>query len=616
MSYTLTSSLLSLSEHSELKNLASTAFVHSNSTDSIPDTDDSEDNENVQNVSEFYTDVQRSLKINGRYIIDKDGYILLDKDNNILPIGTPVTDEVKKRRFAKRLLPDDDTPLTEEELLVILNKAFPGKFGDTTHGQLVLSHYSQSILQFILAPLNASVQLHKRDFTFTENDAGIRPSEQDPYYSNIHYNKRDDETLFEIRLPHYIVVNEQLQTLKLPGGIWTFKLVEKGFQFSKAVLEDKTIFDIYVGKTPPKSLENFPAFSLINRIKHIFHTTYNPKSKGRTDVQAFLGFPDYSSRYRYLYERVESYPLGMLLTIPKNILKLLTEFAPSVVEQTAWFIIQRADRNIQNPVLKYMAVSVPAMVLGLAWSVRQITSRLTSPIRSFYKAYDVGKAIHPALGVTLGILSGLVTIAVFAAAAFGCTAGLAAVGVPHFAAAATWMASNTSVIGSSIAIAVTEIGAALTIGIGTDVAAVISGSVIASTIFAASVLLRDRFKNLLSWMYLKENHVNERHDKSLAVVDMNAAAKDAVKDKPEQTSTVDINNAILLASLALTPSKSVIEDFVTENESHRETGESTTIKNNSQTATNEISQNKETAISETSRNKESDIQPEESGLRP
>ena len=536
MAYLLTPELLRVSNNLILKDFAKNNFIYS---------------EIATDKDQLRADLMRNLHINGRLVAYDDGVVHLHRIlYSKAPMKTPqislppaqelvgalsVDETVDEDLGSYEIVaPDDSLPpgeiliknlragensLSDKGFSDIIAKAFPGHCNDKKHSDLIKLYYTQAIIFYAIAPLEGLAVNFHANYHISDSKPNTPPSQKKPYYANLYSDR--DSVYFEIEFPHYYV-NETASSksphpsshiLELHGSKWKFKLVENGFEFIEAQITDKIIFDMFLDKVPLE-FKNFPQYSLVARIDDAFNAMYNFKSKSRSNVEAFLGLPDTTNFYDSTFQRIIDNPLGSLrglIGLPKNILKLFTEFLPLAVEETANFVIDKTTKNINSTSLQVLILLAPMLVISLAFLVRQITSRLTSPVRTFKEAYQFGAKAHPIVGGILATLSAALSITLFTATAFGAAAAFAAAGVPAIAFGATWLASNTAVIGayaSTAASAIVWAASATTLTLSASTAAVIAGSFIAATVFATAIWVRDRVKTLAQWRFTKSTTVD------------------------------------------------------------------------------------------------------------
>lgn len=154
----------------------------------------------------------------------------------------------------------------------------------------------------------------------------------------------------------------------------------------------------------------------------IFSEIFNHDNRYSSNTAAFLGWPSDNSSTT-VKALTYIFTLGFLAPV-KNVLKLGLEFVPALIQQAAKTGLEKCNDFFRRESLGWR--HAPA---ALAWIIcgalyytmkvaRQITMRVTSPIRSIKEAYQFGKKAHPIVGVMLGVISGLVSLTAIGALAF------------------------------------------------------------------------------------------------------------------------------------------------------------------------------------------------------
>jgi hypothetical protein len=480
--YKLSQQRMKASTNSYIKNLVDADFVESYKNDNTP------------KATELYGDLCRGLKINGVSVVNHEGYFYVNDYNQFC---TRYDFDCQ----LKCLKPvPDASEITNEEFRKILDAEFPGSFGDLPFYRVLLQQYTQSIAYSAVAPLEEMAQ--KVNMHIGENVQGIndgRNKETNIYFKN-------NRVFMSIELAAYHIIDQTTgQEHVIEGSKWVYLLEENGFKLMHANIYNETAFSMFLGYDAPSSLPEYPDYSMSRHVRDAFHEIFNPDKNEKyytNDARAFFGMKsEANDDYNIMYEKIEK-PLGILLSIPKNILKLVTEFLPLVVEKAAWKLIQNMD-SIEIKFFR-LFMTIPYVIYGLAWVTRQIGSRLTSPLRTFREAYAAGNEYHPALGVAFATVSGLLTVGTLIATGFAASAIFASAGVSAFAAADIWLSTHTAAVGSFLVAASTKAATLLGVSISSTAASIVAGSAIVSAMVTSVIAIREQFKTALSYMFQRK----------------------------------------------------------------------------------------------------------------
>ena len=178
---------------------------------------------------------------------------------------------------------------------------------------------------------------------------------------------------------------------------------------------------------PAASAAPAPAPAAENRYQKSFNRIFSINDVPPANIaSAILEYPQKNTLAEWSYY---IFTAKFILAPVKNLLKVVAEYVPTVIQDTALYLNDGARKSytdanaIKNP-LAFAIVKAGAglgilatgAVFGLAKGVELLTGSVTSPMRSFRDAWR----IHPILGVT----SAVVSIATTAAVAFFATPAL------------------------------------------------------------------------------------------------------------------------------------------------------------------------------------------------
>jgi hypothetical protein len=474
-----------------------------------------------RDFAEARQDLKRSLKINGRYVTDARGKIFLDAHGKILTPGDSNAALEQHVNFDFDLSPARpgkkikesiaNSSLSNFELEQIMEHEFPGDIQGKSLARIFLSYYTQGALDLAIQPLGldiTKIDMTQYNSSVIIGDMPQRPNDPNSRNeTNVYF--KDGNVYLESHLKAYKVDHNGNSSLLVDGSKWTFQIVEGGFKFIKAEVHNKLIYDIFMGTRYPENLESFPAYPLKSRIRNAFHEIFNPQGYEGRDVAAFFGVK-FSAKdtYNQTLEKIEL-PFAVVLSIPKNIIKLFSEFFPLIVEKAAQMVIQKSADYFGNALLRNAAQVVPALIFALAWTVRQIGSRLTSPVASLKKAYAFGAKYHRGLGVALAGLSAIITLGTLVATGAAASAALASAGMPFLASAISWLTPHMTTLGSFLASTCVKAAAAVGISISTGSASLLAGSIVMAFIISTAITFRSMLKKGLSSFFDWNNNANQ-----------------------------------------------------------------------------------------------------------
>jgi hypothetical protein len=435
--------------------------------------------------AELQADAERQVQFGGKFLLDND------------------------KAAIQKLTPEQ----FNEEIAKLI---FPAGYANSqAQIDLLQKYYTQGFLFYASSTLGEAVLAQTKGKYVMGETTFLGRDKSGSYNVNVRYDSATDQVLLELVMNKYYVFDmANNEEYPMRGSQWVYELTPQGFRFRDANIEEKIIYDMILGRDELDSLEKIPTQTAIPTLRDqfnaAFHEVYNPNRISRNDVGAFVGLNDDTDPYNAVYDKIETYPLGIILSIPKNILKLFTEFLPLLIEKASALAIARSAEVTRNSALRILLQAVPAATFATAWTFRQIARRLTSPVQSCKDAYNYGARYHKVLGVALASLSALVTVGTFVLAGYGAAIGLAAAGAPFLAKAAIWEVGETAGLGSMLTAAGIKLGALFGATLSTFSASVLAGTVITSAITAGVILIRDRFKAALGWKARRDVEIEEQ----------------------------------------------------------------------------------------------------------
>jgi hypothetical protein len=480
------------------------------------------------------------------YVSPDKGELQIDSERNVQFGGQFLLNNDKAA--IQELTPEQ----FDQEIAKLL---FPAGYAKAqTQIEMLRKYYSQGFLFYASTTLGeATVAASNNQWVMGETTfkgADKRGS----YTVNLRYEPATDQIILELVMHKYYLYDiPENEEYSMRGSQWNFELTPAGFRFRDANIQEKIVYDIILGRDQLDSLEKLPTPpSLRDEFNAAFHEIYNPNRISRRDAGAFVGLNDDTDPYNAVYDKIETYPLGIILSIPKNVVKLFTEFLPLLIEKASALAIARSADVTENRILRTLLQAAPAAIFALAWTYRQIARRLTSPARSCKDAYNFGARYHKVLGVALASVSALVTVGTFVLTAYGVAIGLAAAGAPFLANAAIWEVGETAGLGALLTAGGIKLGALFGVSLSTFSANVLAGAVITSAITAGLILIRDRFKAALGWKASRDVEIEEQeiidanrleHEERMEAKAehdvVNSIATTQKPDEPSQVSELD-----------------------------------------------------------------------------
>lgn len=250
--------------------------------------------------------------------------------------------------------------------------------------------------------------------------------------NHIFFNTEIDISLVQFSDPE---IEENIGNKKLRV---VMKLTDDGFELDSFETNDRDVYDLV-----RKGYNNFLDKPFGQRLESAFHHIFNDHNAHRSNTAAFFGIPTSGNVFNYT-----GIPL-ILITIPKNALKLITEYVPAFFEAVFGYLADKAKRywieqrrlkaKEQNKLGLVVAFFVSLITRPLEYffsGMRQLTAHITSPIRAIKEAYYTGEemggkvlgVIFGALGVALST-AGLVAASIVTLPIVAASTGLSGIGV-------------------------------------------------------------------------------------------------------------------------------------------------------------------------------------------
>lgn len=366
----------------------------------------------------------------------------------------------------------------------IIRKVFP------THAGNLIKHHMQNPAYYSLTPLNHASP--ENDIYIT---AGTTSNDIFEHEGNLYLRTTSSNFTVTDRKSqkHQSLGDAKLEVL--------FKLTENGFELLEYNTNSPIVYDLLRG-IKPTSLDWYknrdrntwtwwqqnsrlfePVFPdsyvapLGERLRNTYHQLFNTDNPYRSDVAAFFDWPSEDNDTHIFLKVVRYIGTFSFLSPIKNVFKLVLEGTPAFLEELGGWILDKSKQILSFPEtdttrternLARVGVVCGAILYGASKLTRQVTMRLTSPIRSMKEAYEFGAQAHWSVGILLGAVSAVVSVGLTALAAVVAgpvilVKGVFSIVATGVKAAAAWLGPKLSAIGGMVS---TTTGAPTSVALG------------------------------------------------------------------------------------------------------------------------------------------------------
>lgn len=343
------------------------------------------------------------------------------------------------------------------------------------HGNIPEDLLKQTISKYDVAPASLLFYMNNLLVTRKTTDSGtnqlLRIRMIEPTFS-LYYDAEEKSVFLTLVTKKISAVREETVLLELPGSVTTrTRLTDKGFEIHDITATDPALENIILSSfgAPLKNKYDSDWLTLLSiltnkqpslskRLKDRALKIFDITNANKNYLSTLLGFPTDNNFYSKIV-----YALGgFILTPLKNLVKGAIELVPALLEElTDWMRLQ--NKLFLNDKVAHTPLQTGAAYIGFALgttlhytfkAIRQVTMRITSPIRSAEEAYEFGKPYH--LGSVFAFLSTAVSIAAWAAITVIALPLLPLIAVPvitHVVASVTWAAQLSAITDTLIATA-------------------------------------------------------------------------------------------------------------------------------------------------------------------